>query len=182
MSRPGVPLLLVKPQPKGVADFAPAVAPDTGDWVLAVALRDDGSPVFAYGLYESSVKSKCGKFGYTKLRASIPLTGAFLGGGLFSLRGALAGIVALCDDELAVLSIDSVAAAVSTPLDVNDVLEEKYGLRVTPEEKGGLQVAAVWSQGPGENAGMRPGDRMTTVDDKAVASVAELLAALGTDE
>lgn len=182
--RPDLPVLLLKPPADGRPRIPVRAQPETGDWVLAVALREDASPVFAYGLYESSVESRCGKHTYTKLRASIPLTGALLGGGLFSLTGELAGIVVRCEGELAVLSVSSLLAAQRSPLDPNDALEAQFGLRVSEDNREGVQVAAVWARHPAAMAGINPGDRVISAGVAPVETPSDLYSVLkaGSDE
>jgi S1-C subfamily serine protease len=180
--RPDVPVLLLQAPANTPLQVPATAAVDTGDWVLAVALREDGDPVFAYGLYESSADSRCGSFTYKRLRASIPLTGALAGGGLFSLRGDLAGIVARCDTELVVLSIASVTAALKQPVAPNDVLQERFGMRVVEAPDGaGVDVLSVWKGTPAEQARINPGDRIRAIDSEYVKTAEEALAQLDSE-
>jgi S1-C subfamily serine protease len=180
LRRPDVPVLLLRPAGLPELDAPPHVAADTGDWVVAVALREDASPVFAYGLYESSVQARCGSLTYTRLRASIPLTNVFVGGGLFSLRGLLAGVIARCGDEIVVLSVNSVSKVLNTPVPPNDWLQDRYGLRVDAGSAG-LQVVSVWQKSPAAGAKLSPGDLILRVDGSQPAGAAELLAALDSE-
>ncbi len=177
--RPGVPVLLLRAAPTAPLQPAPASAFNTGDWVMAVALRPDGEPVFAYGLYEASGEAHCGSFGYQRFRAGIPLTAAMLGGGLFSLSGGLGGIIARCGSELVVLATDSVVDAFKRPVSPDDVLQEKYGMRVGAALEGaGVDVVSVWQDGAAALAKLSPGDRIVSVDGNGVRTTPDVFAAL----
>jgi hypothetical protein len=176
--RPDVPVLLLRSGGESFLPASPRAVVDTGDWVVAVALRSDGAPVFAYGLYENSVDSRCGPLTYTRLRASIPLTNVFIGGGLFSLGGGLAGIIARCEGEIVVLSEASVAVALSRPVPPNDWLQDRYGLRLEAGDGPGLQVITVWNTSPAGKADIAPGDHILEIDGAAISSVAEAVSSL----
>jgi S1-C subfamily serine protease len=179
--RPDVPVLFMQAVDNVPVYVPPRAEIDTGDWVIAVALRDDATPLFAYGLYEHDSEARCGSLTYNRLRASIPLTGAFVGGGLFSLRGALAGIIARCGPEVVVLSVSSVADALKRPVPANDWLQDRYGLRVEATERDGLRVIAVWKGTPSDAAGIAPGDEVVAIDGRAATTPEAAVTALQVD-
>jgi hypothetical protein len=172
--RPDVPVLLMDEPRTATRQPPPPASIETGDWVLAVALRDDGQPVFAYGLYESDSDARCGSFTYKRMRASIPLTSAFLGGGLFSLRGELAGIIARCQSEIVVLSTDSISNALKQPASANELLQDSFGLRVG----NGGEVVSVWRNSPADKAQIATGDQIVSVDGEDFSTPDALFARL----
>lgn len=175
--RPDVPILLLAGPENAALPVSARAVVDTADWVLAVALRPDGNPVFAYGLYQSSAERHCGSGLYTTLRSSIPLTSAFVGGGLFALSGGVVGIIARCDDNVVALSTESVISALNRPVPPNAWLQDKYGLRIGQADAV-LRVVSVWTDSVAGAAGISPGDEVLKVDGTPVDTESGLLTAL----
>lgn len=64
------------------------------------------------------------------------------------------------------------------PQDLNPELAETFGLKPAAAKNGGVIITGVLQNGPAAQAGIQPGDVVTTVDGKAVANVSQLLTAV----
>ena len=154
-----------------------------GDWLVAVALEPSGATVFEPGRYNGSASEICGSFPFHAIHSSIPLTPALLGGGLFDLRGNLVGLIARCDDRLAVFAVQDVVAAVAALNDPAQQIRNRYGALLSDldeQEKsffgvnGGVLVQTVWQGWPAHSAGLLPGDIIIAAGGQALPTMAAL--------
>lgn len=180
---PGVPIGAAW-LPAGAPAAATVVAPiREGAWLVAVALQASGEPVFEPGRYSGSAMENCGAFPFHAIHTSIPLTPALLGGGLFDLAGNLAGLIARCDDRLAVFAVQDIVAAVGDSNNPPQQMLNRYGMLLSDldeQEKsffgvsGGVLVQTVWQGWPAHSAGLLPGDIIVAAGGKALATLASL--------
>lgn len=169
----GAPLTLFlsnKAKPAKIKPVPVATA-SSGDWVIAVARDSADNLIYAHGLFHGTASVRCGGISYERLLSSTLLSRTFLGGGLFTLNGNLLGVVTLCGEELVVLSNNSLARIIAQPLSPNDVLERRYGMRVTEKT---LQISAVWEGKSAAVSGIRAGDVLHAVDGAVVQSFDQL--------
>jgi S1-C subfamily serine protease len=151
-----------------------------GDWVLATARNADGGLVFAHGLYQGVVSSRCGSFAYESVQTSAPLSASLLGGGVFTIDGQLLGLISECHQTPIVISVETIAQALRQPPSVDGLLEERFGVRAA-DTANGVQVTAVWADSRAEAAGIHPGDILETADTEAIGSKNDLKALLTND-
>jgi S1-C subfamily serine protease len=180
---PGVPFTILMPlQPLQLEPPHPVPPPDPGDWVLAVARSNSGKIILAHGLYQTVVEEHCGSFSYQALQSSAPLSPALLGGGVFTIDGALLAFIADCDGKAIAITQTSVSEALRSPISENDRLEREYGFRVVSGDEQlhpGATVTAVWNASLAGTAGLRPGDLITGIDDARVESATDLSSLAG---
>ena len=184
-STEGVPFTVLS-VPPGAETLDPAtgaeVQPRPGDWVLAVAKNRQNQVVFAHGLYQGRIASRCGSFAFEAVQSSAPLSAGLVGGGLFTLEGGLLGFIADCDQRITVISRRSIAEFLSRPELLNDRLEAAFGMRVADAGgkndetvKGpGVMVTAVWAHSVASSGEVRPGDVIETVDGIEVHASSDL--------
>jgi S1-C subfamily serine protease len=144
-------------------------APNTGDWVLAVARNADGNVLFAHGLYQGVEQLQCGTFAYRAVQSSAPLSTALEGGALFTLDGERLGLIADCEQRPIVIAAESIADALRKPPSIEERLEQSLGIRIA-----GSIVVAVWERSRGREAGLQPGDAIISADEKEIASANDL--------
>jgi serine protease Do len=152
-----------------------------GAWVVAVWRTDAGS-AFAAGNFQQQTPIICADVPLEQMSTSVALHHTMVGGGIFDLEGHFLGIIVQCRGQLGV-----VAAAGVDPLIARDTAEQRvlgtYGILVgslSPEEQAyfrteeGLLVREVWTDLPGDVAGLRPGDIVLKVNGQPVTSPGEL--------
>jgi S1-C subfamily serine protease len=127
-----------------------------GDWLLAVVRDRAGQLIFAHGIFQAQTRQDCGGFSYTALESDIALTPALIGGGLFTLDGALAGFVGGCEGRPIPIAAATVDEVIAHPRSEADTLEQRYGLRLAADPPG--LVVSVWADSPAAAAGIDPGD------------------------
>ena len=160
----------------------PTRAPDLGDWVLAVARNAEGGVIFAHGLYQGTMESRCGSFTYQSVQSSAPLSPALLGGGAFTLDGQLLGVIAECNQRPTVIATDSITEFLKHPPSLARRLENEYGIRMAGGAAPGIRVISVWEGSRGQAAGIRPGDLIVAADGNAVQSSQDVEARIVDDK
>ena len=103
-----------------------------GDWLVAVARRDDGSYAFAPGIYGGAALTTCGEFSFQEITYNVNFNETMLGGGLFDLDGHLVGMIVRCEDRLAVMASSDIPAALDQAASFEAQLVARYGFRVAP--------------------------------------------------
>ncbi len=153
-----------------------------GDWLVAVARRDDGSYTFAPGIYGGSSPTTCGEFSFEEITYSVNFNETMLGAGLFDLDGYLLGVVIRCGDRLTVMASSDVQAALEEAGSFGAQLTARYGFRAAALEQqegeetaAGVAVTEVWVGEAADRAGMRPGDRLTGLDEAEVKTLDDLM-------
>ena len=154
-----------------------------GDWLVAVARREDGSYAFAPGIYGGSAPTTCGEFSFQEVTYNVNFNETMLGAGLFDLDGHLIGVIIRCEDRLAVMASADVPAALEQAASFGAQLVARYGFRVKPaalpedaeRPAQGVEVAEVWIGKAADRAGIRPGDRILSLDGTEVEAVDDLL-------
>ena len=154
-----------------------------GDWLVAVARRADGSYAFAPGIYGGAAPTTCGEFSFQEVTYNVNFNETMLGAGLFDLDGHLIGVIVRCEDRLAVMASADIPAALEQAAAFGAQLVARYGFRLEPpavREDGeqpaqGVEVAEVWIGKAADRAGIRPGDRILSLDGAAVEAVDDLL-------
>ena len=154
-----------------------------GDWLVAVARRGDGSYNFAPGVYGGSSPVVCGDFSFREMTYNANLSETMLGGGLFDLDGYLLGVVVRCADRLMVMAAADIPETIEQAAALDAQLIARYGFRPDPaaireeseSSSQGVEVSEVWVGKAADRAGMRPGDRLTSLDGAKVEQVADLL-------
>jgi hypothetical protein len=127
-----------------------------GDWLLAVARDRGGKLVFTHGIYQGQTRQTCGSLAYEALDSDAVLTPSLIGGGLFSMDGALAGFIGECDGHPIPIAASTVAEAIAHQPTEAELLEQRYGLRLASDPPG--LVTSVWADSPAAGAGLEPGD------------------------
>ncbi len=154
-----------------------------GDWLVAVARRDDGSYTFAPGIYGGSSPAVCGELSFREITYNASLGETMLGGGLFDLDGYLLGVVVRCEGRLTVMASADIPETLEQAAAFGAQLTARYGFRVDPpairkdgeRPAEGVEVREVWVGKAADRAGIRPGDRLTALDGGKVEQVDDLL-------
>jgi S1-C subfamily serine protease len=157
--------------------ITPTIA--TGDWVIAVARKSADQVLFSHGLYQGMSRAHCGDFEYEQVDSSSAISDVLLGGGLFTLNGALIGFITACNGAPIVISAASVTSALHQPVPLADRLRHEVGLGVGAVYSPAIgaaetRVTMVWAGGPSDQAGIRAGDVLLEVDGLPVHSVPDL--------
>ncbi|MEP6916967.1 MAG: PDZ domain-containing protein [Acidobacteriota bacterium] len=188
---PDVPVAAVRPSTE-LAGTTPArhatTVPETGAWVLAVWRTESGS-AFAPGHFRGTASVTCGASDIGGLTSSVTLSHAMVGGGLFDLDGALLGVIAPCDEQVAVVAVDAVHALLDHAGATEQRIIARFGASLGVLSAGeaayfkradGLLVREVRSDQPADVAGLRPGDIVIALRDTPVvgAHALEALALL----
>jgi hypothetical protein len=115
-----------------------------GSWMLALWRSADGSLAWSEGQYLQSRRTNCGDLMPTQTLAStIELSPKMAGAGVFSLDGALIGVVGRCDGGLAILGVQAIELLSGRANGLDDQLLERYGMRISQpddNEKAALRV------------------------------------------
>jgi S1-C subfamily serine protease len=114
-------------------------------------------------MFQGIVKERCGSFEYDALTSDAGLSASLVGGGVFTLEGEVAALIADCAGRPIAVAATTVADVLAHRLSQSDVLEQSYGFRLA-EEPPGL-VIAVWADSPAAAAGLQPGDIVTLGSD-----------------
>ena len=165
------------------AQKAPLDVLTTGDWLVAVARKSDGSYTFAPGIYGGSAPMTCGEFSFREIDYTVTVPESMLGGGLFDLDGLLVGLIARCKDRVTIMVLSDVTKALAEAKSFPAQLRARHGFRAetsfTDENAGhsnqGIKVTEVWAGRAADLAGIRPGDRITKLDENEVQDVNDLL-------
>lgn len=180
---PGLPFAKVgigkaEPARQGDASGLPA-----GTLVVAVGLRDTQRLLLPATL-SGVVRGDCQGWNVDEIRLNLFLPDEFVGGGIFNLDGELIGIITDCGQDAVAVSLGSVdrilsqldgpdgqwliayGAALS---DLSDDLRSHFGVAK------GVIVDSVWDRWPAAMAGLLPGDIITEVDDRPVATLGDLV-------
>jgi S1-C subfamily serine protease len=105
------------------------------------------------------------------------------GAGVFSLDGALIGVVGRCDSGLAILSVQALELLSGRTDGVEERVLERFGVRIgLPDEvekadlriRQGLLVREVWKGYQAYASGLRPGDVILDVDGAELTAVGDL--------
>ena len=182
---PGVPVgaaLLSGDAPPPVLVAVPASL-HSGDWMVAVALQEDGAAFFLPATYSATVPDACGDFHFRAIHNGATLGPALLGGGIFDLQGRLAGLITRCDNRYVAVAVADIVQAVDHLDRPADRLRNRYGIEVTELDSaakaylhadGGVLVKSVWRDWPGERAGLLPGDVIASLNGNAIGGLAAL--------
>jgi S1-C subfamily serine protease len=182
---PRLPLAVLTPRGSlpGLAAARDARSlPEAGNWVLVV-WRAGRERRFTSGSYIQSASVTCDRSPAQEVVSSLSLTHMMVGGGLFDIDGGLLAVILPCDDRVAAIATTSVAAILSqSDTDQQRVLA-KYGLvlDVLADEEaeyfevdGGVIVREVYNGYRGDEAGLMPGDIITTLNEEAVTTPDDL--------
>jgi hypothetical protein len=159
-----------------------ASVPQPGDWVIAVWQAHDG-PAFAAANFRQIASTTCGMAKANELTASISLTPAMIGSGMFNMDRELLAVILPCGDHIAAIQSSSIDHMLTYLTALEERLLARYGILFTglsPDERryfsiaDGLLVSEVWMGTRGEVAGFQPGDVVVAVDDHAVAGIDDL--------
>jgi hypothetical protein len=135
---------------------SPDLRLNPGDWLIAVARGPAGKVVFSHGIFQARTPQTCGSLAYDALQSDAALTPALIGGGLFTIEGALAGFIGDCDGRPIPIASSTIAARIAHPPSEADLLEHRYGIRLAPDPPG--LVVSVWADSSAAAAGIQPGD------------------------
>jgi hypothetical protein len=155
-----------------------------GSWMLALWRSADGSLAWSEGQYLQSRRTNCGDLMSTQTLAStIELSPKMAGAGVFSLDGALIGVVGRCDGGLAILGVQAIELLSGRANGLDDQLLERYGMRISQPDDNekaalrvgrGLLVREVWKGYQAYASGLRPGDVIVAVDGSELTSPDDL--------
>ena len=148
---------------------------DAGASVLAVARNNDNQIIYSWGVYQGVAPARCNGEPFRQVNTSSPLSNALLGGGLFTVRRELLGVIVQCDGEAVVMENGSVANVLSQAVSIQDRLDEAFGMTVAqgPGAKGAV-VLAVWDGSPAGESGIRPGDVIVEANGRQIQSPSDL--------
>lgn len=182
---PGLPFALAQSVSPNLMPPVIAAAPPEGSWIVAVSVRPGQGRIFHPGIYNGTAGVECGPFIGQRLVTTILLGPELAGGGVFDLQSRLIGVIAQCEDGLAVIAPDEVQralrASAATPL------LSQYGMIATAADAdwkralgadAAVVVTDVWRNWPADVAGLQPGDVVLSVDGKPVSAPAELVQSL----
>jgi hypothetical protein len=159
-----------------------ASLPDAGDWVVAV-WQTDQVPAFAAANFRQMTMTTCGIAPAREFVASIPLTRAMTGGGIFNMERELLGVILPCGDHMAAIEPSSIDEMLKRVTTVQERALARYGILVSsfsPDERryfsgtDGLLVREVWMGTRGDAAGLQPGDVVVALNGRAVAGIDDL--------
>lgn len=154
-----------------------------GAWILQVTSQQDGSHLFARGIYGGIGSARCGEFDVETVETSLPLTEAALGGGLFDMDGNLLGVLLRCGDRVSAVTPEGVDAILAEANTFGGQLARRYGLRVEAltdetrryfEAETGVLVTRIFRGMPADAAGLVPGDVIQALDDNPINTVDDL--------
>jgi S1-C subfamily serine protease len=147
--------------------------------------------VFAAANFRQSAPATCGFAPVREVVSSLSFTRAMVGGGLFNIDGELLGVILPCRDHIVAIDTTSVDNILRRADTVEERLLARYGIafsRLSEEEqryfKGidGLLVREVWIGALGDGTGLWPGDIITALNRKAVATIDDLRALMAPPE
>ncbi len=154
-----------------------------GSWVLQVAARRDGGHLYAPGTLQGVLAVECGDFTANIVETNLPLDETTAGGGVFDLQGNLLGVVVRCGDRFEALTPEAIDRVLDEARGLRGRLLRYYGLRLEPltEEMReyfgaelGLLATEVWTNWPGDVAGLLPGDIIQALDGAEVSTLDDL--------
>lgn len=168
-------------------------APDTvrRDWLLVVGRDADGSLLSSSGLSGGRTRSDCAGRVVESYVLSAPLDPSLAGAGVFNLEGQALGMAVRCGERVVAIPAREVVRLLVADAAESDAVGTPYGLIVAPatgtvrEYVGsdtGLLVTGVARGGAADLAGLRAGDVLLRVGDRAAdagAAVALMRAAPG---
>ncbi|HWR16040.1 MAG TPA: PDZ domain-containing protein [Terriglobales bacterium] len=158
--------------------------PQLATWVLVVAENSAQESIVSPGIYNGFGKGDCGPFIQNRMLTTIPLNNSHLGGALIDLEGDLHGVVVPCDDGPAVIPVSEIQRAISGGNSPTGTALSMYGVRFRSQSAGGsaspsVVVQETWDNWPAEDADLRPGDEILSVDNQQVSLPQEAAAILG---
>jgi membrane-associated protease RseP (regulator of RpoE activity) len=153
-----------------------------GEWIVAV-WRNGVERAFEAGSVAGTASVMCGEQPVREVLTSIALVRAMAGAGIFDVDGRLLAMIVPCDEGLTAVS----AADIDAMLDAGRTNEGRvlaaFGLRLgrlTVDEAAhfkvpqGVVVREVWEGYPAARSGLRPGDVVHAVDDRAATMPEEV--------
>jgi S1-C subfamily serine protease len=147
--------------------------PRLGIWVLAVARNASNQPIFAHGIYQGTAPARCGDFFYLSVDSSVPISPSLIGGGLFSLDGALLGFIADCNRTPIVIAVSSIEEVSRGPSPSVGQIERAYGMVLSFSTKRPT-VVGLWQGSIASRADLHTGDVIQAVDGQQVTTQADL--------
>lgn len=177
---PDVPVAALSATVDGAEPVSLARTADvrSGEWVLEVARRSDGTVAFAPAILSGTAAATCGEFSFREVQLSAPIPSGMAGGGVFDMDGKLLGAIVRCGDRGAAMSVDGVDAALHAGEGRVAAVLRRYGLRVAPVipdtpwifAKKGALVSEVRRGRPADVSGIEPGDVIVACDGSPVDS------------
>ena len=151
--------------------------PDSGEWVMAIAVNEDRDPVYSYGIFQQTTQSTCGTFRFEELRTTIPLNSIAPGSALANLRGEVAGVVLQCGERAAIAALPALQTAMQKTVSLADRLQREFGIRVA-EQDGVVRAVTVWENLAAARIGIQPGDELRAIDANAITTTEDVAAVL----
>jgi S1-C subfamily serine protease len=182
---PGTPIATVHvPLSSDTAQVVPAaIQMERTQWVLAVGRRPDGRTVSAVGLYGGLAPVQCGDAAFQEIILDVPLHGALAGAGLFDLNGNRLGAVLRCGARLAAVPASDIDRALVELESLPGLLRRQFGLTVEKPDAqmrahfrsdSGLFVREVEEGRAAARWGLRPGDILVSLNERAINDITDL--------
>lgn len=156
-----------------------------GSWIVHVSRGANGQLLFSEGFFGGVVTDSCLDQPYQRVDASLALSPAMLGGGLFDLDGGLVAVILSCNGQAVAVAAGSVQAMIEQANTPESRLVEHVGIRVTPMSpslqayfgaKEGAVITEVWDGTPASRAGLSPGDIVVKLDGESQTGPEGLIA------
>jgi S1-C subfamily serine protease len=185
LSGAGIPLQILRPN-SGQTLTSPvtlAGATETpGAWILAVSIDGNNQVHFSPGNLSGYSNVSCGALTVTRVETNLPFDRSSLGSAVFDLDEQLVGIVLNCDVGPAVVSVDSMQKAMNTLTNPRTGPALALGFRAStvPDDwqkilgGSGVFVTDVWRGSAAHQAGLLPGDLVSSINGQQVGSLDDL--------
>jgi serine protease Do len=179
---PRADLLLIEIDPKGAdlvqVEWAESRALQLGDWVVAVGRSEKGQTLASAGIVAASVDRAEAGSDLEPIQTDALVTAETAGGPLVNLEGQVVGISRLGGDFVGAGPRDGFRTAIpetlvrkiAGDLHADGRVRHAYlGVTLEPGRRpGGTVVTSVAPGSPAADAGLAPGDRIVSVDGRAV--------------
>jgi len=177
-----IDLALIEFDPKGAdliqAEWADSRTLQLGDWVVAVGRSEKGRTLASAGIVAASVERTEAGSELEPIQADALVTAETAGGPLVNLDGQVVGISQVGGDFVGGEPRDGFRTAIPETL-VRKIAGDLHaegrvrhaylGVTLEPGRRpGGTVVTSVSPGSPAANAGLAPGDRIVSVDGRAV--------------